>query len=332
MARCSEGEGAQGRGSAAIVYIPIALDFLATARNPHRKTHANHDTRTNSSRAFAPGRSDHVKFCLRNQGQFRPPKVACNPCAPPAATTSASRSFTDAAEAVLRAFGNGQPMHYRDITNVALREGLLVSHGKTPDATMSAQIYVENDRRGKRGETLRFLRDGALIRLADSAASEVKPQDANSAALHDELLACLRVMDPKHFEVLVGRLLAAMGFVQVQNTPYANDAGVDVRAELTTELIAPLRIAMQVKRHAANIRRPDVQNLRGSLHVHERGVFITSGSYSKGAREEAMRDSAAPITLLIGKDLVGLLIEHRVGVTQVNGVLQVSADSLAPTT
>ena len=49
-------------------------------------------------------------------------------------------TFLDAAEAVLRR--SGKPMTAREITDAALREGLLRTAGKTPEATMSAGLYV----------------------------------------------------------------------------------------------------------------------------------------------------------------------------------------------
>jgi hypothetical protein len=66
-------------------------------------------------------------------------------------------SFLDAAEDVLRRSPEHAPMHYRAITRQALEEGLVSSAGATPEATMRAQIGVENRRRESRGQRPRFL-------------------------------------------------------------------------------------------------------------------------------------------------------------------------------
>src|SRR5690606_8601477 len=52
-------------------------------------------------------------------------------------------SFTDAAEHVLENCGSRRPMHYRAITEKALEEGLVVTSGRTPEATLYAQIITE---------------------------------------------------------------------------------------------------------------------------------------------------------------------------------------------
>jgi restriction system protein len=59
-------------------------------------------------------------------------------------------SFTDATEDVLRRYGKGKPMHYRDITATILQEGLVKTSGKTPEATLYAQVIQENARAEKR--------------------------------------------------------------------------------------------------------------------------------------------------------------------------------------
>jgi len=237
----------------------------------------------------------------------------------------ATKTFLDAAEAVLASFPAGQPMCIRELTETALSEGLLITQGLTPVATMSAQISQDIERRRRRGQPLRFERlQAGFVRLrTDSQAVQGTSPGASaeqSTPVQQELLARLRHLDPRDLELLVEKLLAARGYVTVEVTAYSNDAGIDLRAEFTDGLV-PERIAVQVKRQQANVGRPAIQNLRGSLATHERGLFITTGSFTRGAREEALRAMAAPIGLLAGEALAGLLIEYRIGVVEVNGEL-----------
>jgi HB1, ASXL, restriction endonuclease HTH domain/Restriction endonuclease len=53
-----------------------------------------------------------------------------------------SRSFIGASAKVLDL--NGSPLHYRDITQQALSQGLIQSEGKIPEATLNAVICVDN--------------------------------------------------------------------------------------------------------------------------------------------------------------------------------------------
>ena len=73
-------------------------------------------------------------------------------------------------------------------------------------------------------------------------------------------------------------------------------------------------MAVQVKRWKHNVQAPVVQQMRGSLGAHERGLIITTSDYSPGARQEAQAANKAPISLMNGQELLGLLIEYRIGV------------------
>jgi len=65
-------------------------------------------------------------------------------------------SFTDAAELILRC--EGRPMSAPEITEIALTEGLIVTRGKRPDATMTANFHLEGVRKAKGGNKGRFVR------------------------------------------------------------------------------------------------------------------------------------------------------------------------------
>ncbi len=93
-------------------------------------------------------------------------------------------SFVDAAEAVLWRFGNRQPMHYRDITKIALSEGLVQTKGKTPEATLYARIIDEIAAAERRNRQPRFARHGrGFVSLAawHADASRQEPQEHASA-------------------------------------------------------------------------------------------------------------------------------------------------------
>lgn len=244
-------------------------------------------------------------------------------------TSPATKTFLDAAEAMLISLPLGETMSVRDLTKTALEEGLLTTNGLTPVATMSAQLLQDVERRRKRGIPQRFERlPGGFVRLATGQPADPSAvhHDATTP-LQEALLTRLRALDPRELELLVQKFLAARRYVTVEVTPPSNDGGIDLRAEYTGGLV-PERIAVQVKRLQANVRRPDIQALRGSLATHERGLFITTGGFSKGAAEEAMRATAAPIGLMTGEELAGQLIELRVGVREENGVMILQDDLL----
>ena len=225
-------------------------------------------------------------------------------------------SFTDAAERVLEKHGRRKPMHYRDITNRAIETGLIVTEGKTPEATMSAQIGTEIERQSRRGERPRFVKHGrgyfGLSRWMGEGLTFQIQQHNNTVRIR--LLQQVRGMDAIAFEVLVGEILTAIGFDSVEVTSSGGDGGIDVRGTLVVGEVIRTRMAVQVKRWKHNVQTPIVQQVRGSLGAHEQGLIITTSDFSSGAREEAQRRDATPVGLMNGEQFVNLMIEHDIGI------------------
>lgn len=225
-------------------------------------------------------------------------------------------SFTDAAEYVLNQFGGRQSMHYRDVTTKALELGLIKTSGKTPEATLYAQVLTEITRLTRRGEKPRFVKEGrGRISLAHWASTGLVSQiEQHNQNVRQRLYAQLQNMPPADFEELVGELLGALGFAEVEVTKYSNDNGVDVRGILVVGDVIRLSMAVQAKRWKNNIQSPIVQQVRGSLGTHEQGLIITTSDFSEGARREAARSNAVPVALMNGEQLVALLVEHDINV------------------
>ena len=139
-------------------------------------------------------------------------------------------SFTNASEKILAKFGNKQPMHYRDITKKTLELNLLDTKGKTPEATMYAQILTEINRTKKRGKQPRFVQHGkGYVSLSQwmgrGLAFEIEKHNLEICKkLHKKLFA----LKPMEFEELIAQLLAEMGFEEIEVTKRSNDGGIDV--------------------------------------------------------------------------------------------------------
>lgn len=232
----------------------------------------------------------------------------------PAANTD-TLSFTDAAIEVLQDLAPSIPMHYRDITRIALERKLVSTRGKTPEATMYAQILTEIDRYNHRGLQPRFQKLG--LGMVALAVSGVRPEMAPAWSAEDEvLLQQIKGTQPDQFERLVAKLLTRMyDGADIQATPLTRDAGVDARGSILLKGSISLELVAQAKRFTnQNVRRPDIQCFRGSMGTQSLGVFITTQGYSRGAVEEAARSSAVhPIGLINGKALIGLMKEHHLG-------------------
>ena len=117
-----------------------------------------------------------------------------------------------------------------------------------------------------------------------------------------------------HFEELVAQLLAEMGFESIEVTKHGSDGGIDVRGTLLISDVVRIKMAVQVKRWKGSIQRPIIQQVRGSLGVHEQGWIITTSNFSPGAIKEANQSDKMPVALMNGKQLVTLLMEYNIGV------------------
>ena len=227
-----------------------------------------------------------------------------------------SLSFTDAAFKVLEVYGKRQPMHYKNITTIAIKEGWLISNGKTPEASLYAQVITEIQRRQKTGDVSRFVQCGnGFIGLQQWESNSLAFQlEQHNKKVAIELKKKLQAMEPSEFEELISQLLPKMGFEEVELTPLSKDGGIDVRGIMVTNNVISTKMAVQVKRWKNNVHSPIVQQVRGSLGVHEQGLIITLSDFSKGAKEEASKLDKTPIALMNGDELVSLLMEYEIGV------------------
>ncbi len=238
--------------------------------------------------------------------------------APKPSAANAGFSFTDCAQKVLEVFGGKKPMHYKEITEKALRKGWLVTGGKTPEATMYAQVITEIKRQQKRGERPRFVQHGrGYVGLSQwmgrGLAFQIEQHNQQvRKALRERLLA----MKPGEFEELISQLLAEMGFEMVEVTKLSGDGGIDVRGTLVVGDVVRIKMAVQVKKWKLknNIQAPVVQQVRGSLGAHEQGLIITTSDFSPGAVKEAAQADKTTIALMNGEQLVMLLMGHGIGV------------------
>jgi restriction system protein len=238
----------------------------------------------------------------------------------PKKATGRTYSFTDAAEKVLEEYGGKRPMHYREITDKALENGWLATEGKTPEASMYAQIIMEIQRYQRRGEQPRFVKHGkgyvGLSRwMGRGLAFQI--EEHNKKVLQT-LRKRLLGMDWGDFEELVAGLLAEIGFEDIELTERRKDGGIDVRGTLVVGDVIRTRMAVQVKRWKNNVQAPVVQQVRGSLGTHEHGLIITTSDFGKGAREEAARPDATPVALMNGEQLVSLLVSYNLLATRLS--------------
>lgn len=137
---------------------------------------------------------------------------------------------------------------------------------------------------------------------------EIKPWRIK---LHDILLS----MNPYAFERLTQRLLRECGFSQVEVTKKSGDGGIDGFGKLMINGLFSFKVAFQCKRYSGSVPAGDIRDFRGSLTTDvEKALFITTGSFSKPAREEAITQGKIQIDLIDGEEFINRLAEFKIGV------------------
>jgi len=155
-----------------------------------------------------------------------------------------------------------------------------------------------------------------LDRMLAAESSDVGDEDAETDVLDwtDTLLATLKAMSPEGFERLAQRLLRESGFVRVEVTGKSGDGGIDGSGVLRMNLIS-FQVLFQCKRYAGSVPSSTVRDFRGAMQGRaDKGLIITTGSFTAEARKEATRDGAPAIDLIDGEALCALLRERELGV------------------
>lgn len=141
--------------------------------------------------------------------------------------------------------------------------------------------------------------------------------DASTEQVQSELLTEMTKMNPYKFEKLMVRLLTAMGYQgsdgQSLVTNKSNDGGID--GVINQDPLGLQQVYIQVKRYSPSnsVGRPEIAAFAGSIKLRhtDRGVFITTSSFTKGAIEAA---KDLNIVLVNGDMLTNLMIKYRVGI------------------
>jgi restriction system protein len=130
----------------------------------------------------------------------------------------------------------------------------------------------------------------------------------------EQLTELLLQLPPDRFEHLARRLLLEAGFISATVTGRTGDGGIDGIGIYRLSLVS-FPVFFQCKRYKGSVRAGAVRDFRGAMAGRgDRGLLITTGTFTAEAKQEATREGAPPIDLIDGDRLCDLLKEHRLGV------------------
>jgi restriction system protein len=157
----------------------------------------------------------------------------------------------------------------------------------------------------------------AAKKAAQSAEVGSHEQDAapeGTVDWTDQVLQHVQTIDPTAFERLCQRLLRESGFTRVEISGKSGDGGIDGAGVLRMNLIS-FQVLFQCKRWKGSVGSDVVRNFRGAMQGRaDKGLIITTGSFTMEARKEATRDGAPAIDLIDGESFCALLKDLRLGV------------------
>ena len=131
----------------------------------------------------------------------------------------------------------------------------------------------------------------------------------------EELLDILKNIHPQAFERLCQRFLRELGFINVEVTQYSNDGGIDGKGVIRLGGVMSFHVVFQAKRYKDSVSASIVRDFRGAMIGRaDKGVIITTGTFTREAKKEAQRDGAPPIDLIDGNDFVSKLKELNLGI------------------
>ena len=163
-------------------------------------------------------------------------------------------------------------------------------------------------------EIILFVKEQLKNRIQAVDEEEIE-ESGLEQSWRDELLQTLLKMDATAFERLIKRMLRESGFIQVEVTGRSGDRGIDGKGIMRLSGLLSFHVIFQCKRYKDSVTPSLVRDFRGAMVGRaDKGLFITTGTFTKEAIREATRDGAPAIDLINGEQLMDKLKELGLGV------------------
>jgi restriction system protein len=130
----------------------------------------------------------------------------------------------------------------------------------------------------------------------------------------EKLLQILRALPPSGFEHLCKQFLREAGFQEVEVTGKTGDGGIDGKGILQINPLLSIPVLFQCKRYTGSVGAPQIRDFRGAMMGRaDKGILITTGSFTKEAEREAIRDGVSPIELVDSNKLTKMFEQLELG-------------------
>ena len=154
----------------------------------------------------------------------------------------------------------------------------------------------------------------STIKKEDEKEADEEISDAEEWKKSD-LEIITEKLSPNSFERLIQRILREKGFTQVEITGKTGDGGIDGRGIAKINGILSFHIIFQCKRYKGKVSSSEIRDFRGAMVGRtDKGLFITTGTFTRDAIREANRDGAPAIDLMDGDKIAEKLKELNLGI------------------
>lgn len=164
-------------------------------------------------------------------------------------------------------------------------------------------------------------RDSAeeVFQQEETVEETIAPNDtavSDDSSYRKKLLEVLLALPPSGFERLCQRLLRESGFEQVIVSGRSGDGGIDGQGILQINPFVSFKVLFQCKRYTGAVSVSQVRDFRGAMMGRaDKGIILTTGTFTSDAQKEAVRDGVPPIELVHGDKLLDMFENLELGLT-----------------
>lgn len=193
--------------------------------------------------------------------------------------------------------------------------------------------YIDSSQRGvwtltDKGRSLGVVSADEIRSMIKEVSAQIKPgTDAEPESApgpgeivpaisnyREELARTLQSLPAAGFERFCQRLLRESGFQEVTVTGRSGDGGIDGIGVLQVNELVSFKVLFQCKKYVGSVSPSHVRDFRGAMTGRaDKGIILTTGSFTSEARKEAVRDGAPSIELVDGEKPVGMLERLELG-------------------
>ena len=152
------------------------------------------------------------------------------------------------------------------------------------------------------------------VEVEEESEDQTDVESADVGDYRTQLLNTLKGLPADGFERVCQRLLRESGFQQVTVTGRSGDGGIDGHGVLQVNPLVSFKVLFQCKRYQGAVAVSAVRDFRGALQGRaDKGIILTTGTFTTDAKREAIRDGATPIELVDGDKMVEMFEELQLG-------------------